>query len=418
MMGPNRAFDIVIVGGGHGGAQAAIALRGAGFSGSIAIAGRETELPYERPPLSKEFLAQERPFERLYLRPAEYWQEKQIELLLGQTVVAINPTGHEIATSDGLQIGYGKLIWAAGGDPRVLPLPGADIAGVHAVRDREDVDAIMAELPEVERVVVIGGGYIGLEAAAVLTKLGKKVVLLEALLRVLARVAGEELSTFYQDEHRAHGVDLRLGQRVSAIEGNARVSGVRLGSGEVLPAQMVIVGIGIEPCIAALIEAGAKGDNGVLVDSQCRTSLPDVFAIGDCAAHANRFANGTVIRLESVQNANDMASVVAKSICGEPADYAATPWFWSNQYDLKLQTVGLSTGHAKAVLRGDTASRKFSIVYLDDQGRVIALDCVNNARDYSHGRRLVELGVSADPAEIANSERQLKEWIPAPIPAA
>lgn len=413
-MSADQFFDVVIVGGGHGGAQAAIALRGAGFGGSIAIVGRERELPYERPPLSKEYLAQERPFERLYIRPLEYWQEKRVDLVLGCTVTAVDPAGHRVTCDDGSSIGYGKLVWAAGGNPRKLPLPGADLAGVHAVRDREDVDAIMAELPAIENVVVIGGGYIGLEAAAVLTKLGKRVTLLEALPRVLARVAGEALSAFYEADHRAQGVDLRVDQEIVALEGEGRVTGVRLGSGEVLPAQMVIVGIGIVPCIGPLAAAGAREGNGVLVDGQCRTSLPDVFAIGDCAAHVNRFAKDAVIRLESVQNANDMAAIVAKTICGEEARYTATPWFWSNQYDLKLQTVGLSAGHATAVLRGDPASRKFSVVYLDGEGRVIALDCVNNARDYSHGRRLVELGIIADPAELANAERQLKEWITAP----
>ena len=412
-MSQNLSYDVLIVGGGHGGAQAAIALRGAGFEGSIAIVGRETEMPYERPPLSKEYLAQERAFERLYIRPAEYWREKAVDLLLGRTVISVDPQDHAVECQDGARIGYGKLIWAAGGDPRALPLPGAELPGVHAVRDREDVDAIMAELPGVARIVVIGGGYIGLEAAAVFSKLGKQVTLLEALPRVLARVAGEELSGFYEADHRAHGVDLRVNQQIEALEGEGRVSGVRLRSGELLSADLVIVGIGIIPCVEPLIAAGAEGSNGVLVDAQCRTTLPDVFAIGDCAAHANRFADGAVIRLESVQNANDMAQTVAKTICGEETEYAATPWFWSNQYDLKLQTVGLSTGYDQAVLRGDPASRKFSVVYLKG-GKVVALDCVNNARDYSHGRKLVELGIAVDAEELADAGRQLKEWLAAP----
>ena len=412
-MSQNLSYDVLIVGGGHGGAQAAIALRGAGFEGSIAIVGRETEMPYERPPLSKEYLAQERAFERLYIRPAEYWREKAVDLLLGRTVISVDPQDHAVECQDGARIGYGKLIWAAGGDPRALPLPGAELPGVHAVRDREDVDAIMAELPGVARIVVIGGGYIGLEAAAVFSKLGKQVTLLEALPRVLARVAGEELSGFYEADHRAHGVDLRVNQQIEALEGEGRVSGVRLRSGELLSADLVIVGIGIIPCVEPLIAAGAEGSSGVLVDAQCRTTLPDVFAIGDCAAHANRFADGAVIRLESVQNANDMAQTVAKTICGEETEYAATPWFWSNQYDLKLQTVGLSTGYDQAVLRGDPASRKFSVVYLKG-GKVVALDCVNNARDYSHGRKLVELGIAVDAEELADAGRQLKEWLAAP----
>ena len=413
-----HAFDVTIVGGGHAGAQVAIALRAAGYEGSVAIVGRENEMPYERPPLSKEYLAQERPFERLYIRPNNYWQEKQVDFLLGRTVTAVDADAHAITCADGTSIHYGQLIWATGGDPRTLAVPGGDLAGVHAVRDREDVDAIMAELPGAGDVAIIGGGYIGLEAAAVFSKLGKKVTLLEALPRVLARVAGEGLSEFYEACHREHGVDLRVNQQVESLIGDERVTGVRLRDGTVLPAQLVIVGIGIIPCIEPLAAQGVSCGNGVLVDAQCRTSLPDIFAIGDCAAHANRFAGGQVTRLESVQNANDMALVVAKTICGEQAEYAATPWFWSNQYDLKLQTVGLSTGHALAVTRGVPASRKFSVVYLDAENRVIALDCVNNARDYSHGRRLVELGIVADPAELANADRQLKEWIPAPVSAS
>ncbi len=407
-----RSYDVAIVGGGHGGAQAAIALRGAGFEGSIAIVGREKEMPYERPPLSKEYMAGERPFERLYIRSADYWQEKRIELLLGQTVTSVDPANHCVTCADGSRIAYGKLIWAAGGDPRPLPVPGFDLAGVHAVRDREDVDTIVAELPTVENVVVIGGGYIGLEAAAILSKLGTKVTLLEALPRVLARVAGEHLSDIYEAKHRSNGVDIWVRQHVAALEGQDRVTGVRLGSGEIVPSQLVIVGIGIAPCVEPLIQAGASGNNGVAVDGQCRTSLPDIFAIGDCAAHPNRFVDGAIIRLESVQNANDMANVAAKVISGEEAEYTATPWFWSNQYDFKLQTVGLLSGYDRAVLRGDPTTQKFSVVYLKE-GRVAALDCVNNARDYSHGRRLVELGVVVDPREIEDADRQLKEWIPA-----
>lgn len=412
------SYDVLIVGGGHGGAQAAIALRGAGFDGTIAIVGRETELPYERPPLSKEYMSGERPFERLLLRPAAYWEEKRVDMLLGRTVTAVDASAHSVTCADGDRIGYGRLIWAAGGDPRALPVAGADLSGVHAIRDHADADSIMAVLPSITNVVVIGGGYIGLEAAAVLSKLGKKVTLLEALSRVLARVAGEGLSGFYEERHRAAGVELRVDQQVEAVEGaDGRVTGVRLASGEVLPADVVIVGIGIMPAVQPLIDAGADGGNGVLVDAQCRTTLTDIFAIGDCAAHANRFADGAVIRLESVQNANDMANVAAAIICGQDASYAATPWFWSNQYDLKLQTVGLSAGHDQAVLRGDPATSRFSIVYLRG-GKVVALDCVNNARDYSHGRRLVELGIVADPEALADHTRQLKEWLTAPAPAA
>lgn len=405
-------FDVVIVGGGHGGAQAAIALRTQGFAGSIAVVGREAEPPYERPPLSKEYLAQEKPFERLYLRPREYWADKQVELLLGREVTALDADARQVVCADGSSLTYGELIWATGGDPRRLSCPGADLAGIHYVRTRADVDGLMAELPQVRRAVVIGGGYIGLEAAAVLSKLGKQVTLLEALPRVLARVAGEDLSQFFEGEHRAHGVDLRTGMAVEAIAGEDRVSGVKLADGTVIPADVVIVGIGIVPSIGVLVAAGAAGGNGVDVDERCRTSLPHVFAIGDCAAHANSFADGAVIRLESVQNANDMATVVAKVLTGQDASYGATPWFWSNQYDLKLQTVGLSAGHDATVLRGDPAARSFSVVYLR-QGKVIALDSVNCAKDYAQGRKLVEQRVAADPAALADPAIPLKDLVPA-----
>ena len=264
----------------------------------------------------------------------------------------------------------------------------------------------------VRHIVVIGGGYIGLEAAAVLTKLECKVTLLEALPRVLARVAGPELSAFYEAEHRAHGVDLRTNVAVDSLVGEkGRVTGVKLADGSVIPAEAVIVGIGIVPAVGPLLAAGAEGPAGILVDDHCRTTLPDVYAIGDCAAFACDFADGTVMRVESVQNANDQATNVAKAICGAPAPYHALPWFWSNQYDLKLQTAGLSVGYDATVLRGDIAARSFAIIYLK-AGKVIALDCVNAAKDYVQGRKLVEAGVSPDVAVLADTSVALKDLIP------
>ncbi|MFN4135020.1 MAG: NAD(P)/FAD-dependent oxidoreductase [Novosphingobium sp.] len=402
--------DVIIVGAGHGGAQAAIALRQNGFEGRILVIGREPEIPYERPPLSKEYLAREKTFERICIRPAQFWLDKGVEMRLGAEVVSLDPAAHTVTLADGGQVAYGRLIWATGGDPRRLSCAGADLGGVHAVRTREDADRLMAELDAgARRAVVIGGGYIGLEAAAVLTKFDVHVTLLEALPRVLARVAGEALSQFYEAEHRAHGVDLRTSAAMDSIVGeNGRVTGVKMQDGEVLPADIVIVGIGIVPCVGPLLQAGAAGGNGVDVDEYCRTSLADVHAIGDCAAHANAFADGAVIRLESVQNANDMANTVAKAICGNPVPYAATPWFWSNQYDLKLQTVGLSTGHDQAVLRGDPAARSFSVVYLR-AGKVVALDCVNMVKDYVQGKKLVEARAQIAPELLADVSIPLKE---------
>jgi 3-phenylpropionate/trans-cinnamate dioxygenase ferredoxin reductase subunit len=405
-------FDVVIVGGGHGGAQVAIMLRTQKFEGSMAIVGDEPELPYERPPLSKEYFAGEKEFERIQLRPAKYWDEREVTMLLGKRVVSVDPAARTVTTGAGETIGYGKLVWATGGAPRMLPIPGGDLPGVQGVRTRADADAMKAASGTAGQIVVIGGGYIGLEAAAVLRKAGKKVVLLEALDRVLARVAGTELSRFFEREHRDHGVELRLGVCVDAIEGDTHVTGVRLSDGEVIPADLVIVGIGIVPAVEPLIAAGAEGGNGVLVDRLCKTSLPDIYAIGDCAAHENDFAEGVVIRLESVQNANDQANVVAKGIVGDEAHYHAIPWFWSNQYDLKLQTAGLSTGHDRAVLRGDPGARSFSVVYLKD-GKVIAIDCVNATRDYVQGRMIVTAGLRATAEQLADTEIPLKDLLPA-----
>lgn len=406
------SYDIVIVGTGHAGAQAAIALRQEGFGGTIALIGEEAFPPYERPPLSKDYLAGDKPFERLLIRPERFWAERAVVLRLGERIVAVDAEARCVTSDAGAVIGYDRLIWAAGGHARRLSCEGHDLVGVHSVRTRADVDRLIAELPEVRQVVVIGGGYIGLEAAAVLTKFGKAVTIVEAQDRVLARVAGEALSRFYEAEHRAHGVTVRLNDSVTCIEGEGRVAGVRLADGAVLPAQMAIVGIGIIPAVAPLIAAGAAGDNGVLVDAQGRTSLAHVFAIGDCAAHANDFADGAVIRLESVQNANDQATVVARTIVGRDVAYHAVPWFWSNQYDLKLQTVGLSSGHDRAILRGDPATRSFSIVYLR-QGRVVALDCVNAMRDFVHGKALVAGAAMITEEALADTARPLKTLWPA-----
>ncbi len=401
-------YDVVIVGAGQGGAYAAIQLRQQGFEGSVALIGREHEPPYERPPLSKEYMLGEKEWERLLIRPLEFWAGKQIELMLGAEVVSVSPGEQSVHLHDGRSIGYGDLIWAAGGDPRRLDCPGAELPGVHSVRTRADADAILGELAAVERVAIIGGGYIGLEAAAVLRKLGKEVTLLEVLPRVLARVAGEELSAFYEAEHRAHGVDLRTGVGVEAIEGSERVTGVRLSDGSVVECQLVIVGIGIIAAVGPLLAVGAAGGNGLDVDEFCRTSLDHVYAIGDCAAHANQFAGGSVIRLESVQNANDQAACAVRAILSNPEPYGATPWFWSNQYDLKLQTVGISAGHDATVLRGDPAARSFSVIYLKG-GKLIALDAVNMVKDYVQARKLIEEGVTIALEDLADTSRPLKE---------
>jgi 3-phenylpropionate/trans-cinnamate dioxygenase ferredoxin reductase subunit len=403
-----RHWDVTIVGAGHGGAQAAIQLRQLGFAGSIGLIGAEPEPPYERPPLSKDYLTGDKAFERMLIRPEAFWRERKVERVPGTAVVRVDPGEKRLTSAAGERFGYGVLVWATGGAPRRLRCEGGDLAGVHVVRCKAEVDRILAELPGVRRVAVIGGGYIGLEAAAALRKLGKDVVVIEALDRVLARVAGEPISHFYEAEHRAHGVDLRLGATVAALEGEGRIEAVRLQGGERIPADLVVVGIGIEAAVEPLLAAGAAGGNGVDVDAFCRTSLPGVYAIGDCAAYENSWAAGLRLRLESVQNATDMGSCAARAIAGTPEPYTAMPWFWSNQYDLRLQTVGLSVGHDETVLRGDPNARSFSLLYRLE-GRVIALDCVNSIRDYVQGRRLIESGTITDAKRLGDPAVPLKD---------
>lgn len=393
--------DILIIGAGQAGAQAAISLRQEGFAGSICMVGEEADLPYERPPLSKDYLAGERTADRLLLRPPAFWAERGIEVLTGTRIVKVE--GHSAEAEDGRLFRFGRLVWAAGGHARRLSCPGAELAGVHCIRSRTDVDSLRADLHTARRVVIIGGGYVGLEAAAVLSKQDIGVTVVEAQPRLLARVAGAEVSEFYRAQHEAHGVRVRLGAQVEALEGEGRVAAVRLADGVRLEADLVIAGIGLVPSVAPL------GLETVEVDGHCRTRLAGVYAVGDCAAHLNRFAGGARVRLESVQNAVDMAKAAAAHIAqGDGAKpYDACPWFWSNQYDLKLQTVGLSLGADARVVRGDPASGSWSLVYLR-AGAVIALDCINAPRDYVQGKALVERGARIAPALLADTGTPLK----------
>lgn len=402
-------YAVLIVGAGQAGAQCAISLRQGGFTGSIGMIGEEPDAPYERPPLSKDYLAGEKEAARLLLRPLDFWTTRSVDLHLSCRVVSVDAAAHSVTTEAGAVYGYASLVWATGGHPRALPVAGGDLPGVHVIRTRGDVDALRAEAADAHNIVIVGGGYIGLEAAAVLRKTGKHVTILEAMDRVLARVAGEPVSRFYEAAHRSHGVDIVLDARIEAFVGDGRVHAVRTTEHS-FPADLVIVGIGIIPAVAALAAAGAATSNGVDVDAFCRTSLTDVFAIGDCAFHGNAYA-GAAVRLESVQNAIDQAKTVAGVILGDAKPYHAVPWFWSNQYDLKLQTVGLSTGHDATITRGDPASGSWSLVYLR-AGRVVALDCINSARDFVQGKALVDAcvmqGLAVDLELLRNSEVALK----------
>lgn len=406
-------FDVVIVGGGHGGAHTAIALRQEGFSGSICICERDPEFPYERPPLSKEYLAGEKTFERLQIRPERFWAEQQIVVRTSSEITSLDPVSKSVRMADGAVLHYTNLVWATGGTARQLSCPGGSLACVRSIRTKQDVDYIMQRLEAgASKIVVIGGGYIGLEAAAVFRKLGNSVTLLEAQNRVLARVAGQAISSFFESEHARQGVDVRLAVNVVAIEAveDGKAS-VVINDGERIECDIVIVGVGIEPSVSPLLLAGIDGDKiGIQVDHACRTSDPNIFAIGDCAVHANAFAQGQMVRVESVQNAADMAKVVAKALCGQQVAYTSTPWFWSNQYDLKLQTVGISTGHDEVVLRGDPTQRSFSVIYMR-AGKVLAIDCVNAVKDYVQARKLVEQGATISPSELADTNRPLKEML-------
>lgn len=404
--------DVVIVGAGQGGAQTAISLRQQKFGGTVLMLGEEPELPYERPALSKEYLAGDKAFDKLLLRPEAFYRERNVEVRLGAPVVRIDPEARVVHTADGRAVGYESLVWAAGGRPRRLRGARPDLVGVHGIRGRADVDRLRGELEAANDAVIIGAGYIGLEVATVLRKKGKRVTVLEAASRVLARVAGERLGRFFEAEHRAQGVDVRLGAEVLEIEEKeGRACGVRLRSGEVLLADVVIVGIGITPVVEPLAAAGATVGDGVLVDLHGKTSLPGVYAIGDCAAHPNVHARGRVVRLESIQNATDQAAVVAKAIAGTLAPgerYEAVPWFWSNQYDLRLQTVGLAHGYDEEIVRGEPATRSFSVAYLRE-GAVVALDCVNRTKDYVQGKALVTSRRPVDRARLANADLPLKD---------
>jgi len=400
-------YDIVIVGAGHGGTQTALSLRQQGFAGTIAVYSSESELPYDRPSLSKEYFTGEKSREQLAMLSPVEWDNQRIELLPGQRVISVDANRHELSTDTGATVGYGQLVWATGGTPRRLGCPGESAGGIHTLRSRSEVDAILSDLTAARDIVIVGGGYIGLEVAASLRKYAKRITVVEALDRVLARVTGEPLSRFFEALHRTHGVQIELmaSVRSFAVE-RGRVCGVQLANGDTVPAQLVIIGVGISACAEVLLEAGAEGNNGIRVDSHCRTSLPDIYAIGDGAEHQNRFANRAWVRLESVQNANDQALVVARSICGKPEPYAALPTFWSSQYDVNLQIAGLCRDYDDVVVRGTASTRGFSVFYLRNK-KVIALECINAVRNYLHGRALIDYEVP-DRELLADVEVPLK----------
>jgi 3-phenylpropionate/trans-cinnamate dioxygenase ferredoxin reductase subunit len=399
---------VVIVGAGQAGAACAAKLRALGFDGAITMIGEEPAPPYQRPPLSKAYLMGEMEEERLWLRSADFYADQGITLRLGQKAEALD-TVAQVVTVGGEAIGYDDLVLTTGSVPRRLPAAiGGDLAGVYTVRTLADVDAMRAEFAPGRRLVIVGGGYIGLEAAAVAAKLGLDVTVLEMAPRILQRVAAPETSDYFRALHAAHGVKVLESTGLERLLGEGRVTGVRLSDGRELPADFVIAGVGIVPGTALAEAAGIALDNGIATDAMGRTSAPHVWAAGDCASFPWR---GGRLRLESVGNAIDQAEVVAENIIGGSVAYDAKPWFWSDQYQAKLQIAGLNTGYDRIVTRhGEGGAVSFWYYRGDD---LLAVDAMNDSRAYMVGKRLIEMGKSPDAAVVADPALDLKALLKA-----
>ncbi len=398
------------MGGGQAAGEVAFRLRHKGYTGAITIIGSEAHLPYQRPPLSKAFLSGTATSDDLLLRPKSSYERASIRFMGSTLVESLNPPARSVTLSDGQVLAYDKLILATGGRPRRLLCPGSDLAGVHVLRTLDDVLGIRKDFQPGTALAIIGGGYIGLEVAAVAVKAGLKVTLIEAAPRLLARVTGTEMSIFFESVHRGAGVDVHTGVGVTGLLpaplDPARIGAVQLSDERRFPADCVLVGVGIVPNVELAEDAGLPTNNGILVDEFCLTQDPDVLAIGDCANHPNQLF-GRRLRLESVPNAVEQARVAADTICGSLKPYAAIPWFWSDQYDLKLQAVGLADGHDQTVVRGDPAGGAFSIFYLR-QGTVIAADSVNRPSDFIAAKSLVGRTIRTDASLLADMSQSLK----------
>jgi 3-phenylpropionate/trans-cinnamate dioxygenase ferredoxin reductase subunit len=406
---------IVIIGAGQAGVQAAEALRTGGFEGAITLLGDEPHGPYHRPPLSKAWLAGDIGAEQLVMRAPEALARKNIALRTGVTVSAIDRTAQQLRLSDGSALPYSGLVLATGATPRSLPLPGADALGVLALRSRDDASAIAERMVMcVEQqlsVVVIGGGFIGLEVAATACKKGLRVTVLEAAPRLLGRVLAPLLSDWYAELHRDHGVRLVLGAQITALETNRQgaVSGVRLADGTLVPAGLVVVGIGVSANDQLARDAGLECERGIVVDACGRTSDPSIMAAGDCTAR--RLRDGSLLRLESVQNATEQGKSVAAALLGQERPFTATPWFWSDQYDKKLQMAGLSTGADQWAVRGDMVAGSFSVYHFKGE-TLLAVDSINASRDHLQARKLLDAGVSPTPAQVGDAAFDLGTLLP------
>jgi 3-phenylpropionate/trans-cinnamate dioxygenase ferredoxin reductase subunit len=407
---------VVIVGASHASAQLCAGLRQNGWSGGIVLIGDEPSLPYQRPPLSKALLAGESTVADLLIRKPEFYEKGQVVFRQAR-VTGISRATETVDLDDGETVGYDQLVLCTGARPRPLDIPGADLAGVHYLRDAADTDAIQGTLATATRAVVIGAGYIGLEAAASLRKLGIDVTVLEVAERVLQRVTAPEISAFYDRVHREEGVDLRVGVGVAAIEGDGAVSGVRLADGDLIAAELVIVGVGVVPNVELARDAGLTVDNGIVIDAHGRTDDPHIFAAGDCANYFDARYDCR-LRLECVSNAVEQAKSVAATICGKDKAISALPWFWSDQYDLKLQIAGLSTGYDEILLRGDPETGRGFACFYFAEGKLIAADCVNRAQEFMFSKRAIGEGLSPDRALLADPETPLASLLRAPSVSA
>lgn len=397
-------MPIVIVGAGHAAGQAAASLRQDGYEDEIILIGDEPYIPYQRPPLSKAYLSGEQGIERVYLRPEKFYQDKNVTVKTHTTVTAINTAAKSVTTDAGETVAYDQLLIATGGRPRKLRMPGSDLSGIHYLRTIADVDAIRGDFAPGKKLVIVGGGYIGLEVASVAVKYELEVHVLEMESRILQRVTTPQMSEYYHNLHTGRGVHIHTSTMVSGFQGaGGAVTAVECGA-ESFPADLVIVGIGIIPNTEVAEAAGITCDNGVVVDDHCRTSAPDVYAAGDCTNHPNPLLDRR-LRLESVPNAMEQARVAAANMCGGDKVYAAIPWFWSDQYELKLQMVGFSADGDTQVVRGDMAANQFAVFYLKD-GKVVAADAVNSPKEFMICKQLI--GRTVDPALLADPDADLK----------
>jgi 3-phenylpropionate/trans-cinnamate dioxygenase ferredoxin reductase subunit len=398
---------IVIIGAGHAGGEAAMRLRQLGFAGDVTVIGAEAQAPYQRPPLSKAYLLGELSLERLLLRPLTTYNDERITLILNRKVQFIDRAGKNVRIEGGRVLPYDALILATGSRARTLPLAGADLPGVHLLRTVEDVDAIRANLQPGARLGVIGAGYIGLEVAAIARKLNAEVTVIEAAERPLARVTSPEVAGFFLDQHVAHGVRFELGAQAAVLKGDDRVRAIGLADGGEVACDIVIAGIGVLPETGLAETAGLQIQNGVAVDADMRTSDPAIFAIGDCVSRPMVHYRDRRARLESVHNAIEGAKIAAAALMGQPRPTEEAPWFWSDQYDLKLQIAGLFNGYDQIVMRGDMAEKSFAAFYLK-AGRLIAVDAVNRPGEYLGAKQLIQRGASIAPTALADLSRPFK----------